>query len=100
MKLIERLILETASEEDLNLEQFIESVRKTPDDWYAFRRHELMRFVESILSEAAVVSDRSEIAPTGATLEQLRQHFGLSDTSAEVEIEEVPVDWNAFKENF
>lgn len=85
MKLIERLILETATEEDLNLNEFIDSVRADPDDWYAFRRHEIIRFVDSILAEAAALSDISEVAPTGPTHDDLRRHFGLLPTQEPVD---------------
>lgn len=96
MKLIERLILETATEEDLNLNEFIDSVRSDPDDWYAFRRHELIRFVEGILSEVSQLTDSSSV-PTGVSLEQLRLHFGLADALSLPE--EQPIDWHEFTKN-
>lgn len=93
MKLIEKLILETASEEDLNLDQFITEVRKDPDDWYAFRRHELVKFVNAILEEVATLTDSSEVAVTGPSLEDIRAHFGLTEQPTE---DEQPIDWHGF----
>lgn len=94
MKLIEKLILETATDEDLNLDQFINAVREDPDDWYAFRRHELVKFVNSILSEVSTLTDTSEIGVTGPSLEDIRKHFGLTDPPSETE--EQPIDWHGF----
>jgi len=96
MKLIEKLILATAVEEDLNLDQFIDAVRADPDDWYAFRRDELMKFVESILSEVATLTDTSEVVPTGPTFEDLCKHFGMIDEPSEPE--EKQIDWTGFDE--
>lgn len=94
MKLIEKLILETASEEDLTLDQFIAEVRKDPDDWYAFRRHELVKFVNAILEEVATLTDTSDISVTGPSLEDIRTHFGLSEEPSEPD--EQPIDWHGF----
>lgn len=92
MSLIEKLILETASEEDLSLDQFIEELHANPDDWYAFRRAELLKFVDLILENVATITDASEVVPTGPTHEDLKKYFGLSQNESTPE--EIPVDWH------
>lgn len=92
-KLIESLILQTASDENLDLEQFIDELRKNPDDWYAFRRDELAKFIESVLFNVSLLTDSSAIAPTGPTYEDLLLHFGIKELPPEPE--ETPIDWHA-----
>ena len=92
-RLIETLILNAASEENLDLEQFIEELRKSPDEWYSFRRHELVKFIDSILFNVSLLTDASAVVPTGPTHEQLQIHFGLRDVPSPTE--EQPVDWHA-----
>lgn len=75
MKLIEKLILDTASEEDLNLEQFVDELRANPDDWYAFRRAELDKFILLIFENVATLSNDA----SALTVDDLKQYFGLSN---------------------
>lgn len=53
--LIEKLINDAGSDEQLDLEGFIAELRANPEDWSAFRHAELEHLVRSIVIETVAV---------------------------------------------
>ena len=70
-------LAEQAITEKLSLEEFIEALKKEPNDFYGFRVSELQKFAELIVRECMDVVTRKCASPTAYNA--LVEHFGVKE---------------------
>ena len=71
-----RQLAEQAITEKLSLEEFIEALKKEPNDFYGFRVSELQKFAELIVRECWVLVDYDNKQYIKA---QFKEYFGVEE---------------------
>lgn len=79
--LIEKLITDAGSDEQLDLEGFIAAVRENPEDWCAFRNSELDQLLRSVVAETVAVFQEVGIYAPGVN-EVITKLYGNSEEKA------------------
>ncbi len=69
-------LAEQAITEKLSLEEFIEALKKEPNDFYGFRVSELQKFAELIVRECWVLVDYDNKQYIKA---QFKEYFGVEE---------------------